>query len=760
MAKAFDPYRMWLGIPVAEQPPTHYRLLGVSPDERQVDVIEAAVVRQSAYVRNFQSGQYADDAARILNEVAAAGICLTDPERRAEYDSELKATAARSARKTDTPAKSARATPRRPTPAAAAQRAAGPTAFLEDIPPPPAASVARGRSPLALGKRASWEQEPSPAWHVPVAIAGVVAILVLVVIYIRSGHNADLAELPESPAIESDVGPPNLPATPSPALVPPAFKTPDSTQSKPAAGPLSSAPKPAANGTSEAAVDAPKGPNEKPDQITKEENPAAPTSDRSEDVLASVDKPPGIDPQRDGPQKSGPVPLEPRVAKVAKRLPRPTGATLGTARKQVDTDFGKSFKKDATLPQRLAAVRAIYDASRAAADKPALQYALLEEARDRATNLGDAATACQAVEDLGRLFDVDLLALKAAALKGVLDKARVPQQLSTAAMLALLMSPHAAHADRFDVAEQFVNIASAAARKTSDVGLLKAADDRSGSLRTLKQDYQAFQDAQKKLKASAGDAKANYVAGRYHCYVHSDWERGLPLLAKGNDRDLAKLAAMELEVPIDRPRASALADAWLEATQSQRGNKQIFFLQQSRYWSHRAGKPAAKSDLPIRLAKADHVSLTRLNCGLAAELFEGIGFKQARKKDWTDWQVDFNSAILGTELALSARYSIRWTGWLLPPVPGKYMVSIASDETVRLRIDGSVIVDRKQSPVAVFDQSPATQSHKVELSEGPHELVVELEGAQVGAVVTLRWSFKDSTEHVVPAEALFFDAGR
>lgn len=86
----FDPYHKWLGIPEGERPPTHYQLLGVARDERDHDVINAASVRQSAYVRSFQLGAHADDATRVLNELAAATVCLLDPKKRAAYDATLR----------------------------------------------------------------------------------------------------------------------------------------------------------------------------------------------------------------------------------------------------------------------------------------------------------------------------------------------------------------------------------------------------------------------------------------------------------------------------------------------------------------------------------------------------------------------------------------------------------------------------------------------------------------------------------------------
>ena len=85
----FDPYRKWLGIPEHQRPPSHYQLLGIPSDEQDLDVIEAAVLRQSAFVRNFQAGAHAEEATRILNEIASARLCLIDSKKRAKYDAEL-----------------------------------------------------------------------------------------------------------------------------------------------------------------------------------------------------------------------------------------------------------------------------------------------------------------------------------------------------------------------------------------------------------------------------------------------------------------------------------------------------------------------------------------------------------------------------------------------------------------------------------------------------------------------------------------------
>jgi len=87
----FDPYYEWLGIPPEEQPPTHYRLLGVRPFEENLKVIENAADRQMAFVRTFQTGDRSELSQKILNQISSAKLCLLQPEKRAAYDQQVRA---------------------------------------------------------------------------------------------------------------------------------------------------------------------------------------------------------------------------------------------------------------------------------------------------------------------------------------------------------------------------------------------------------------------------------------------------------------------------------------------------------------------------------------------------------------------------------------------------------------------------------------------------------------------------------------------
>ncbi|MBI1899766.1 MAG: hypothetical protein HYS13_01470 [Planctomycetia bacterium] len=85
----FDPYRNWLGIASHEQPANHYRLLAIKVFEDDPQAIARAADERMAHVKTFQTGRHSELSQQVLNELAAARVCLLDPERKAAYDAAL-----------------------------------------------------------------------------------------------------------------------------------------------------------------------------------------------------------------------------------------------------------------------------------------------------------------------------------------------------------------------------------------------------------------------------------------------------------------------------------------------------------------------------------------------------------------------------------------------------------------------------------------------------------------------------------------------
>jgi hypothetical protein len=90
MPGRFDPYHLWLGVPPDEQPPNHYRLLGLTLFEDNPEVIRDAATQRIAHVRTYQLGPHADVSQCILNDLASAKVCLSDPVKKAAYDAGLR----------------------------------------------------------------------------------------------------------------------------------------------------------------------------------------------------------------------------------------------------------------------------------------------------------------------------------------------------------------------------------------------------------------------------------------------------------------------------------------------------------------------------------------------------------------------------------------------------------------------------------------------------------------------------------------------
>ena len=88
----FDAYHRWLGISPEEQPPDHYRLLGLRRFESDADIIDAAADRQLLFLHQLSNDPNADLAERLANEVSEARLCLLDDAARDAYDRTLTTT--------------------------------------------------------------------------------------------------------------------------------------------------------------------------------------------------------------------------------------------------------------------------------------------------------------------------------------------------------------------------------------------------------------------------------------------------------------------------------------------------------------------------------------------------------------------------------------------------------------------------------------------------------------------------------------------
>jgi WD40 repeat protein len=136
--------------------------------------------------------------------------------------------------------------------------------------------------------------------------------------------------------------------------------------------------------------------------------------------------------------------------------------------------------------------------------------------------------------------------------------------------------------------------------------------------------------------------------------------------------------------------------------------------------------------------------------GLRTELFADVDLRQMVKVRY-DAQINW---VWGTAapdpLLPSDLFSVRWTGWLKAPRPGRYTLGLSADDGARLWLDGKLL--------ASIRVEPQPFRVEVELTDRPHELRVESFQVFGAAFTRLFWAQAEGfTERPVPSAALFHD---
>ncbi len=531
MTESFNPYRKWLGIPEQDQPANHYRLLGVELFESDPDVIANAADGRMAQLKNYQAGKYSQDSQRILNEIAAAKICLLNPAKRAEYDRKLKQIVA---------AKGSDNEEMRDGTSAEA-------VFLEFAP----------RSALSSMPRASrWHSR----WQLPLILGGASVLLITAMAFWMRENVGDTS----SEHVRA-----SLPSRDSTALTKPAptDKSPKSATSK---EPVKSSPpaKPA------------------PDQGKKPEKPQeAPTKQPPSEPIPKKPVPP-VKPT----EPKEPSPPEP--TKSVKRLAVPSEAEQQAAEAKIREIFGNEIAAAKTADQKLDLASKLSKQGHATADDSTVRYVLLRMAGEWTALAGELGKALDVVDQMREGFDMDALGMKADLLAKAIEANRATGKGEShiGAMIGAAMTivDEAVAADEFETASRAGRMAAAAARAVKEPQLIRDTAARLREVDRMKLKYATVKKAIDALADNSDDADANLAVGQWQCFVKGDWARGLPLLRKGADEILAKLAEQDLTQPKEVADQSALADGWWALSESEQGQAKTAVQTHAAHWYKKA----------------------------------------------------------------------------------------------------------------------------------------------------------------------------
>jgi sulfatase modifying factor 1 len=520
MSAEFDPYQKWLGIPPKQQPPNHYRLLGIELFERDPDTISHAADRQMGHVRSFQTGKNSAVSQQLLNEISTARICLLDAQKKAAYDAELRAKLK---------------TPDAPRPLLMAKPMETPSAsgFAAGAASTSPMNLAGPSRPVTSAQRPKTSGLPQPAM-IAVGVGGLLVVALLLAIFFFNGSR----NAPGPVAEQNNAPQPEAPST----IVP---QTPLEPKAPAPVAPQPVAPAITAN-----------VPQPTADIVT----PISSQPETSETPVVSgtplVSSEP-VDLQRDTAQPAPPDRLAVPDIK---------------ARQQIMAQIRDVFKDDYAAAKddngKALLAGKLMKLGEDSKDNPAEKFTLLEESRQIAMSVCNSQVALKSVDRMSETFDINILAVKMLTIEELSRNARNNSDREQVAQQALKLVAVARDAEDYVAAGKFAAAAQALALRVGEVELRKQAKVASDEIKLLQQQWAAAQAAAETLLQNPDDALANRIRGTYLCLGKRKWNEGLPLLAKSDDARLKDLAQRDLAGASDPAQQAKLGDEWFELNES------------------------------------------------------------------------------------------------------------------------------------------------------------------------------------------------
>jgi WD40 repeat protein len=269
----------------------------------------------------------------------------------------------------------------------------------------------------------------------------------------------------------------------------------------------------------------------------------------------------------------------------AARQPEPGKAVLAKKEKTLTTMFKEELAKAKTDQQagRDLADLLLREAKQTHED-PALRYIALIYARDLAAQAGDTTVALAAIEELATHYTVDTLAMKTAMLNLAAQKATFKEDSAAIAEQALALVEQALANDNYQVAQELIKAAEDAATKSKMLQLVARVEKAGAEVEQGKKEFSRMSKFVDILAKNPNDVDANREMGNYFCLVKGNWDKGLPMLVKGNDKDLLALAKRDLANPKETLEQLDIGDEYYRLAEGEKALTHKNLLKRAYYW--------------------------------------------------------------------------------------------------------------------------------------------------------------------------------
>jgi hypothetical protein len=251
------------------------------------------------------------------------------------------------------------------------------------------------------------------------------------------------------------------------------------------------------------------------------------------------------------PPSNPPRPVDPKPQLAASRALREEA--LSRLKLELAEDYGKKRAEDKRVfAQKLLGMKG--------EPNPAMKQVILEEARRLACESGDPATAFSATDGLSSSAGPSRGAERLKVSREL--KVVETRDVQTLITICVRSAEESVTEDDYATAAELYKRAKELGNALGAVPTAWWVDWKiQGFNESRREITPAVQEAFKTLKDKPDDPKANLVAGRIYC-SRGDWDKGLPMLAKGSDDVLKAMAAADLKRPTIFVDQEALAEDW------------------------------------------------------------------------------------------------------------------------------------------------------------------------------------------------------
>ena len=264
------------------------------------------------------------------------------------------------------------------------------------------------------------------------------------------------------------------------------------------------------------------------------------------------------------------------------------------AQAQKEKEIDDLFKgKDADeLP------RIYFDKGIQTKDDPTGRFVLLRKARDAAAEQLDHDRAFAAIDELAKSFDdVDALEMKKDVMLRMARAAKSTDHFFDLTNDALKLIDECLEADKYEAVNALLDLADDTRKKVKtaeDMKDLQAnVEVKRREVREMEKEFEGVKAARDTLESKPDDKDANLTWGKFVCTMKGNWDKGLPMMEKGSDKDLALIAKTDLDKPTNGDEQVKLGDKWWELAQPEQGLNRENLKARAVYWYKKAESSVA-----------------------------------------------------------------------------------------------------------------------------------------------------------------------